>query len=116
MKHTVVRRAATTTIAALFLAAGAAVAVAPAHADADGDNAFIAYLDKKAFPYENRTAGHSARQAVLPRPDAPRQPGLGRHLQPRAQAGVEPVGGPDVYRGRDPGVLPPALGVTGRRD
>jgi len=55
MKHTVVRRAATTTIAALFLAAGAAVAIAPAHADAEGDNAFISYLDKKAFPYENRT-------------------------------------------------------------
>ena len=55
MKHTVVRRAATTTIAALFLAAGAAMAIAPAHADAEGDNAFIDYLDKKAFPYENRT-------------------------------------------------------------
>ena len=91
MKHTVVRKAATTTIAALFLAAGAAVAIAPAHADAEGDNAFISYLDKKAFPYENRTAGHSARQAVLSRPDAPGQPKLARQLQPREQTGVEPV-------------------------
>ena len=55
MKDTVVRRIASATIAALFLGAGAAVAIAPAHADAEGDNAFIAYLDKKAFPYESRT-------------------------------------------------------------
>src|SRR5882724_6847687 len=55
MNATVVRRAASATIAALFLGASAAVAIAPAHADAEGDNAFIAYLDKKAFPYESRT-------------------------------------------------------------
>ena len=55
MNATVVRRAASATIAALFLGVSAAVAIAPAHADAEGDNAFIAYLDKKAFPYENRT-------------------------------------------------------------
>ena len=55
MNATVVRRAASATIAALFFGASAAVAIAPAHADADGDNAFIAYLDKKSFPYENRT-------------------------------------------------------------
>jgi hypothetical protein len=55
MNATVVRRAASATIAALFLGASAAVAIAPAHADEAGDNAFIAYLDKKAFPYENRT-------------------------------------------------------------
>lgn len=55
MSATVVRRAASATIAALFLGASAAVATAPAHADADGDNAFIAYLDKKSFPYHDRT-------------------------------------------------------------
>ena len=55
MKHTVVRRAAGTAIAALLLGAGAAMAIAPAHADAEGDAAFIDYLDKKAFPYEKRT-------------------------------------------------------------
>jgi hypothetical protein len=42
-------------ITALFLATGTVVAMAPAHADADGDNTFIALLDKKGFPYENRT-------------------------------------------------------------
>jgi hypothetical protein len=55
MNATVVRRAASATIAALLLGASAAVAIAPAHADADGDNAFIAYLDKKGFPVDNRT-------------------------------------------------------------
>jgi hypothetical protein len=55
MKATVVRRAASATIAALVLGTSAAVAIAPAHADAAGDNAFIAFLDKKGFPYENRT-------------------------------------------------------------
>jgi len=55
MNATVVRRAASATIAALFLGASAAVAIAPAHADAEGDNAFIAYLDKNSFPYGNRT-------------------------------------------------------------
>jgi hypothetical protein len=55
MNATVVRRAASATIAALFLGAGAAVAIAPAHADEAGDNTFIAYLDKKSFPYQNRT-------------------------------------------------------------
>jgi malic enzyme len=56
MKATLVCRAASTMITALFLATGAAaMAIAPAHADAEGDDAFIAYLDKKGFPYENRT-------------------------------------------------------------
>jgi malic enzyme len=55
MKATIVRGAASTMITALFLGAGAAMAIAPAHADADGDNAFIAYLDKKGVPYESRT-------------------------------------------------------------
>jgi hypothetical protein len=55
MKAITVRRAASTVITALFLGTGAAMAVAPAHADAELDNTFIAYLDKKGFPYENRT-------------------------------------------------------------
>jgi hypothetical protein len=55
MKATMVRRAASTMITALFLGTGAAVAIAPAHADAAGDDAFIAYLDKNGFPYNNRT-------------------------------------------------------------
>jgi hypothetical protein len=55
MKATTVRRAASTMITALFLGTGVAMAIAPAHADAEGDNAFIAYLDQKGFPYENRT-------------------------------------------------------------
>jgi Protein of unknown function (DUF732) len=55
MKDTAIRRIAGATIAALFLGAGAAVAIAPAHADAEADNAFIDFLDKKAFPYESRT-------------------------------------------------------------
>ena len=55
MNATVVRRAASATIAALVLGASAAVAIAPAHADAAGDNAFIAYLEKKGVPYANRT-------------------------------------------------------------
>jgi malic enzyme len=56
MKATLVRRAASTMITALFLGAGgAAMAIAPAHADAEGDNTFIAYLDKKGFAYDNRT-------------------------------------------------------------
>jgi hypothetical protein len=55
MKATMVRRAASALITALFLGTGAAMAIAPAHADAESDNAFIAFLDKKAFPYENRT-------------------------------------------------------------
>ena len=90
MKHTVVRRAAGTTIAALLLGAGAAMAIAPAHADAEGDTAFIDYLDKKAFPYENRMQVIRTRQGVLPRTDAAGQPGLARQLQPRAETGVEP--------------------------
>ncbi len=55
MKDSLVRRAASATIAALLLGTGAAVAAAPAHADAAGDKAFIDYLDQKGFPYENRT-------------------------------------------------------------
>jgi hypothetical protein len=55
MKDTVVRRIVSTTIAALFVAGGAAVAAAPAYADSEADDYFMDFLDKKNFPYENRT-------------------------------------------------------------
>jgi Protein of unknown function (DUF732) len=53
MSGTVARRTVLATLAALLLSAG--TATSPVYADAAGDKAFTDYLDKKGFPYDNRT-------------------------------------------------------------
>jgi hypothetical protein len=55
MTNTAIRRTASTAIAALFVAVGAAVTVAPAHADPVYDEKFLNYLDQKGVPYKNKT-------------------------------------------------------------